>query len=178
MPEAVLPIIISEVQARTVVEATIVLPEEVLRVETANTQVQIDRCRVNNNSVFIAGRVIINIPFKTGTIDDTGTGLGMTRTVCGDLRHCTAFIPFTVLTDVPGAQEGDQCRIIRACVRDLFIDRPDNNNDNADDTGNDHDRLNVAAEVCIRLQVTRDQVVDVLGTVQPTTRFVTFPSFR
>lgn len=225
MPEAVLPIVIGEAQAKTVVDATIVLPEDVLLIERPNVDVEIDRCRVGNDTVFIAGRVIVNFPFKTqeaafgggdgnfattgngngfngngnnspfvgnGNLAGTGNGNGNNtfadvagagagprgRRCCppvdcpeiitGDLRHVTAFIPFTLSAEVPGALDGDRCRILKACVSDLLIDR----------FGRNRDRLDVTVEVCVRVQVLREQVVDVSGTIQPQTNFVTFPSFR
>lgn len=215
MPEAVLPIVIADERVRTVVQATVVFPEVVLLFERANTLVLIDRCRVLNNAVVIQGRVVINVPYKTGAV----TTITEPTTVCGDLRHCTAFIPFTLLADVPGAADGDQCRIVRAGVADLLIDRAEvgtlgvvgmteqtgtlgvgvtNGNNvvagmtgqgnnvvtammdqsgNSDQVAGITDRLNVTAEISVHFQVTRDQTVNVQGTIQPTNRFVTFPTF-
>lgn len=123
MPDAILPIVIAEERVTTVVQAVIVLPEEALFIERINTQVEIDRCRVVNGAVLIRGRVIINVPFKTGRFgDESGGFLSRTRVVCGDLRHCTAFIPFSLIATVPGVLEGDQCRVLTACVIDLITD--------------------------------------------------------
>lgn len=123
MPDAILPIVIAEERVTTTVQAVIILPEEALFIERINTQVQVDRCRVVNGAVLINGRVIINVPFKTGNLSgQTGTILTQTRVICGDLRHCTAFIPFSVIANVPGVQEGDECRVLAACVIDLITD--------------------------------------------------------
>lgn len=164
MPEAVLPIIIGEERIRSVVEATIVLPGNVLRVEPPNTEVVVERCRPANGAVFVSGVVVINIPFKTG-VRGARPPQATTEVVCGDLRHCTAFIPFSLWTDFPSAQEGDECRILKACVVDLLIDRIE------------FERLDVTAEFCIRLQVTRQQTVDIEGSILSQNRFVTFPNF-
>jgi hypothetical protein len=163
MPTAVLPIVTGEGQGKTVVQATICFPEPLLLVESANTKVEVERCRIGNSTAFVTGRVIVNIPFKTQSSTDTSNGATI---VCGGIRHCTAFIPFELEIDLPGAQVGDQCRVLSACLTDLVLERIGN------------DRLDVTAEVCVRVQTTREQTVDILGTVQPTNRFVTFPSFR
>jgi hypothetical protein len=162
----------------------------VLRVEPANTTVEIERCRVADGTVLIAGRVIVNIPFKTGRDpsemgereenDRSGRGRGNRgegrvmggrrlaepEVVEGDLRHATAFIPFTLWRDVAGAQEGDMCRILSAGVVDLLFDQVD------------RDRIDVRVEISIRVQITREQVVDINAQLDSQGRFVTFPSFR
>lgn len=123
MPEAILPIVIAEERIRSVVQAIIFLPEDALFIERVNTEVEVERCRVVNGAVLIRGRVIINVPFKTGRLESrTGFLVSGPRTVCGDIRHCTAFIPFSLIANLPAAQEGDQCQILTACVTDLILD--------------------------------------------------------
>jgi hypothetical protein len=113
----------------------------------------------------------------TGTTGTTGMTTGTTtgemtgavgreiEVVCGDLRHCTAFVPFTIVGDLQGVQQGDECEILQACVLDRIIERLA------------RDRIDVTVEICIRVRITRTQTVNVQGTFRPTSPFTTFPTF-
>jgi hypothetical protein len=163
MPTAVIPVVIGEASGRTLVEATITFPEPVLLAEPARNVVEVQRCTPVSGSVIVVGRVVRDIPFKTSVRSASGTG-GSSVT-CGDLRHCTALIPFQLLISVPNAQDGDQCRILIACIAGEIV-QPLFNPDGQE----------VILEVCVRVQVTRLETVDLVGATRPTTNFITFPN--
>jgi len=92
------------------------------------------------------------------------------RIVCGDIRHCTAFIPFRLFIEIPGAMEGDNCTIVEACVLGEVDTLLDDNNDGL------FDRLIETLDIHVTARVTRDRVVNVSGARVPVARnIVPFP---
>jgi len=91
------------------------------------------------------------------------------RVVCGDIRHCTLFIPFRLFIEIPGALEGDTCEVVEACVLGEVDSLIDDNNDGL------FERLVETLDIQVRVRVTRDTVVNVSGARrQLTTNFVPF----
>lgn len=103
------PQVIGIGECETLVVTTIHFPEPVFRIHDIIKKVTIDNCTVVTNKVILDGTLEKNISFKTmkkDHCDDHGK-----RQVCGDLRHCTAFIPFECCIQVCGARPGDRCQI-------------------------------------------------------------------
>ncbi|HLN62766.1 MAG TPA: hypothetical protein VK464_14570 [Symbiobacteriaceae bacterium] len=117
-------------------------------------------------------QVLKNIPFKTRTSDShlpRDGGRPRVRVVCGDLRHCTLFIPFRLFIEIPGAMEGDTCEVVEACVRGEVDTLVDEDNDGL------FERLRETTDIHVRVRVTRDTVVNVAAARKTlTTNFVTF----
>lgn len=77
--------------------------------------------------------------------------------VCGDIRHCTLYIPFRLFVEIPGAREGDDCDVVEACVMGEVDTLIDDNDDGL------YERLQETIDIHVRVRVTRDAVVNVSG---------------
>jgi hypothetical protein len=173
MPDAVLPLLVGENSNQTLEDVEVTFPTPALDVEAPEKRVEITRCEAIPGKVIVVGRVVKNIPFKTRSSESVLPGepgeRRRVRVVCGDLRHCTLFIPFRLFITIPGAMEGDVCDVVEACVLgevDTLID------DNGDGL---FERLQETIDIHVRVRVTRDTVVNVSGarrTLQ--TNFVPF----
>lgn len=114
--------------------------------------------------------MIKNIPFKTKKSESFLPADGRRiRIICGDIRHCTLFIPFKLFIEIPGAQPGDECEVVKAKVTGevdtLF-----------DDTGDGFfDRLVETINIHVEVRVTRPVVMKVNAARRiATTNFVRF----
>ncbi|HYF94100.1 MAG TPA: SPOCS domain-containing protein [Symbiobacteriaceae bacterium] len=159
MPDAVLPLLVGEDSSQVLEDVEVTFPTPVVEIDEPTKRVEIIRCEAIPGKVIIVGRVIKNIPFKTRSGESflPGEGRRRVRVVCGDLRHCTLFIPFRLFVEIPGAQEGDTCDVIEACVLgevDTLID---------DDGDGLFERLQETIDIHVRVRVTRDTVVTVSG---------------
>lgn len=158
MPEAVLPLLVGEGEGQTLEDVEVTFPEPAVEVEEPEKRVEITRCEVIPGKVIIVGQVIKNIPFKTARSQSTLDGSRpRVRVVCGDVRHCTLFIPFRLFIEIPGAREGDTCDVVRACVLGEVDELIDENNDGL------FERIRETIDIDVRVRVTRESVVNVTG---------------
>lgn len=181
MPDAVLPVLIGEDSAQVLEDVEVEFPEPAVDVEEPVKRVEIERCEVIPGKVIVIGRLVLNVAFKTRRCDGNANGNGngngngvadpaRTRIICGDLRHCTAFVPFRLFIEVPGAAPGDDCQVVRACVNGEVDTLIDDKNDGL------FDRLLATVDIEVTVRVTRDMVVNVFGARrQLRTNFVPFP---
>jgi len=160
MPDAVLPLLVGEDSNQTLEDVEVEFPAPAVEIDEPTKRVEITRCEAIPGKVIVVGRVIKNIPFKTGTSQSFlrgGEGRRRVRVVCGDLRHCTLFIPFRLFIEIPGTQEGDTCDVIEACVLGEVDTLIDDNDDGL------FERLQETIDIHVRVRVTRDTVVNVSG---------------
>ncbi|HWI52933.1 MAG TPA: SPOCS domain-containing protein [Symbiobacteriaceae bacterium] len=160
MPDAVLPLLVGEDSSQTLEDVEVEFPAPAVEIDEPTKRVEITRCEAIPGKVIVVGRVIKNIPFKTGTSTSYlrgGEGRRRVRVVCGDLRHCTLFIPFRLFVEIPGTQEGDTCDVIEACVLGEVDTLIDDNDDGL------FERLQETIDIHVRVRVTRDTVVNVSG---------------
>lgn len=171
MPEAVLALLVGEGEGQVLEDIEIKFPEKVIEIQEPEKKVEIERCVVIPGKVIVIGRVIKNIKFKTRCEETLLPGDGRrTRVVCGDVRHCTAFIPFKLFIEIPGAAPGDECIVVEACV-------PGEIDTLVDDTGDGlFDRLVETIDIRVVVRVVRDTVVKVPAARRPLRApFVPFP---
>ncbi|MDF2630583.1 MAG: hypothetical protein K0R39_4414 [Symbiobacteriaceae bacterium] len=118
MPDAVLPVLVGEDSGQTLEDIEVTFPTPAVEIDEPTKRVEIERCEAIPGKVIVVGRVVKNIPFKTraGESHLSRDGRRRVRMVCGDLRHCTLFIPFRLFVEIPGAREGDVCEVVEACV--------------------------------------------------------------
>lgn len=171
MPEAVLPVLVGEDSAQVLEDVEVEFPEPAVEVEEPVKRVEVERCEVIPGKVIIIGRLILNVTFKTRNCNGNAVPeVGRTRIICGDVRHCTAFIPFRLFIEIPGAAPGDDCQVVRACVNgevDTLIDEKNNGL---------FDRMLATVDIEVKVRVTRDTVVNVFGARRPLrANFVPFP---
>lgn len=173
MPDAVLPLLVGEDSGQTLEDIEVMFPEPAVEIEEPEKRVVIERCEAIPGKVIVVGRVIKNIPFKTRRTEERLPGDGRrVRVVCGDLRHCTLFIPFKLFIEIPGTQEGDICTVTEACVLGEIDTLFDDNGDGL------FDRLVETIDIHVRVRVTRDAVVNVSGARRMRMRdrrFMPFP---
>jgi len=159
MPDAVLPLLVGEDSGQVLEDVEVTFPAPAVEIDEPTKRVEIERCEAIPGKVIIVGRVVKNIPFKTAS--STGflprDGGRRVRVVCGDLRHCTLYIPFRLFIEIPGTREGDVCEIVEACVLGEVDTLIDDNNDGL------FERLEETIDIHVRVRVTRDAVVNVAG---------------
>lgn len=170
MPDAVLPVLIGEGTGQVLEDVEVTFPEKAVEIKEPEKRVEIERCEVIPDKVIVIGRVIKNIPFKTKKSESFLPADGRRiRIICGDIRHCTLFIPFKLFIEIPGAQPGDECEVVKAKVTGevdtLF-----------DDTGDGFfDRLVETINIHVEVRVTRPVVMKVNAARRiATTNFVRF----
>ncbi|HEY3368993.1 MAG TPA: hypothetical protein VGK74_28375 [Symbiobacteriaceae bacterium] len=164
MPQAVLPLFVGEGSGQVLEDVEVTFPTQALEIETPTKRVEVTRCEVIPGKVIIVGRVIKNIPFKTAASESTiGDGRRPIRIVCGDIRHCTAFIPFRLFIPIEGAMVGDRCHVVEACVLGEVDTLVDCNDDGL------FERLIETLDIHVTVRVTRDGVVNVCGARRPMT---------
>lgn len=171
MSEAVLPLLVGEGEGQVLEDIEIKFPEKVVEIEEPEKKVEIERCVVIPGKVIVTGRVIKNITFKTRCQETVLPGdRRPTRVICGDVRHCTAFIPFKLFIEIPGAAPGDECTVVEACI-------PGEVDTLVDDTGDGFfDRLVETIDIRVVVRVVRDAVVKVPAARRPLmAKFVPFP---
>lgn len=159
MPDAVLPVLVGEDSNQILEDVEVTFPSPAVEIDEPTKRVEVERCEAIPGKVIVVGRVVKNIPFKTRSGESSlpRDGRRRVRVVCGDLRHCTLFIPFRIFIEIPGAREGDTCEVVEACVLgevDTLID------DNGDGL---FERLEETIDIHVRVRVTRDTVVNVSG---------------
>lgn len=174
----VLPVLVGENSGQVLADVEIKFPTPALTIEKPIKKVEITDCEVIRGKVIIIGQVVKNIPFKTRSSDDCSSGQSKgvgrpVRVICGDIRHCTAFIPFKLFIEIPGACPGDDCEILEACVLgeiDKLID---------DDCDGLFDRLVETIDIHVTVRVTRKKLVKVPGVKAPVvTRQIPFSVCR
>lgn len=83
---------------------------------------QIDRTVVfdvliaSEGRVFVNGRLIKNIPFKTRDAAVIPRCSNISRLIIGDIRHITAVIPFSMVIDVNGSVRGANVVVVNSSV--------------------------------------------------------------
>jgi len=173
MPDAVLPVLVGEDSGQVLEDVEVEFPEPALEVGKIEKRVEIDRCEVIPGKVIVVGRVVKNIPFKTQGSGHCRRPEGRrTRVICGDLRHCTAFIPFKLFIEIPGAEEGDRCEVVEACVLGEVDTLVDENGDGC------FERLEETIDIHVRVRVIRDTVMNVCAARKPIRRKVRFQPDR
>jgi len=173
MPEAVLPVLVGEDSGQVLEDVEVEFPEPALELGKIEKHVEIDRCEVIPGKVIVIGRVVKNIPFKTQSSNHCRRPEGRrTRVICGDLRHCTAFIPFKLFIEIPGAEEGDRCEVVEACVLGEVDTLVDENGDGC------FERLEETIDIHVRVRVIRDTVMNVCAARKPIRRKVRFQPDR
>lgn len=171
MPNAVLPLLVGEDSNETLEDVEIEFPSPAVAIDKPTKRVEIERCEVVPGKVIVIGRVVKLIPFQTrsGESVHTRDGRRRVRVVCGDLRHCTLFIPFRLFVQIPGAREDDECEVVEACVIGEVDTLIDDNHDGL------FERLRETIDIHVRVRVTRKAVVNVSGARQMlTTNLVRF----
>ncbi|HYG58300.1 MAG TPA: SPOCS domain-containing protein [Symbiobacteriaceae bacterium] len=158
MPDAVLPLLVGEDSGQVLEDVEVTFPSPAVEIEEPSKRVEIERCETIPGKVIIVGRVVKNIPFKTASSSGFLPGENpRVRIVCGDLRHCTLYIPFRLFIEIPGTREGDNCEIVEACVLGEVDTLLDDNGDGL------FERLRETIDIHVRVRVTRDTVVNVKG---------------
>ncbi|HWI65204.1 MAG TPA: SPOCS domain-containing protein [Symbiobacteriaceae bacterium] len=159
MPDAVLPLLVGEDSNQVLEDVEVTFPSPAVEIDEPTKRVEIQRCEAIPGKVIVVGRVVKNIPFKTRSSESViaGDGRRRVRVVCGDLRHCTLYIPFRLFVEIPGTQEGDTCDVIEACVLGEVDTLIDDNDDGL------FERLQETIDIHVRVRVTRDTVVNVSG---------------
>lgn len=169
MPNAVLPVLVGEDTGQVLEDVEVKFPEPAVELGKIDKRIEVERCEVIPGKVIVTGRVIKNIPFKTKGTSQSAPGDGRrVRIVCGDIRHCTAFIPFRLLIEIPEAMEGDRCEVIEACVLGEVDTLVDENDDGL------FERLEETIDIHVRVRVTRDMVMNVTAARRPLMRRVRF----
>lgn len=169
MPDAVLPILVGEGSGQVLEDVEVCFPEQAVELGVIEKRVEVDRCEVIPGKVIIIGKVVKNIPFKTRCSGDCPRPESRrTRVICGDLRHCTAFIPFKLFIEIPKAEEGDRCEVVEACVLGEVDTLVDENGDGC------FERLEETVDIHIRVRVVRDMVMNVSAARKPLQRKVSF----
>jgi hypothetical protein len=169
VPDAVVPVLLGEGETQVVEEVEVELEPPALELEDPEFDVIVDRCEVIPGKVLVTGRVIVNVSYKTKKAELTTDGNGV-RIFCGDVRHCTAIVPFSGFIEVPGVANGDECTVICVGVEGVVREGTDTNGDHL------IDRLRLTFVVVVQVRVTRDLVVDIRGTIRtPLSQLFIFP---
>lgn len=179
---AVLPVLVEDVATQVVKDIIIDLKPPAFLIKDIEFKVIVERCVVIRNKVLIVGHVIVNVQFKThqGIGDDVFRA--EVRVICGDVRHCTAIVPFTAAVEVPGAKPGDECRIICAEVEGEVVEVVEKKKHHLPEEVEEHhrhcdghhrirvleliERIRVTFAILIQLQVVRQEEVVVTAAVR------------
>lgn len=102
------PQVIGRSDCKVLVVTDIPLDPPAFEVKDIDKEVIIDQCHVDTDCVIINGRLRKNINYKTKKDCDWIDGI---ERVCGDVRHCTVFIPFDCFIEIEGAREDDECQV-------------------------------------------------------------------
>lgn len=114
MPVIQVPIVVNTGKAEVLVVTEIPLAPAAFEIKIIEKKVIIDDCEVIPDKVIINGTLHKNIVYETK--ESTTTCEKKIRRVCGNVRHCTVDIPFSLFVRVPGAKEGDVCQVLDAFV--------------------------------------------------------------
>jgi len=109
--------------AETSVEVCIPLnpPAFEIRDDLIKRTFEFDALVAHNNRVFVNGRVIKNIPYKTRISSSCPPCSGLTKITFGDIKHVTVEVPFNLCIDVPGAVKGAKVVVLDATVDSVEI---------------------------------------------------------
>lgn len=157
MPDAVVRVVIAEGEAQAVEDVELDLEPPALEVEKPLFKVIIERCEVIRDKVLIVGVVKVNVMFKTArglAVEDEAS------VVCGDVRHCTAFVPFSVFIDLPGVRPGDECVVLCAGVEGAAIAGAESI------LKHPIKKVTIGFAVVVQVQVTRPERIDVMGRIR------------
>jgi len=152
MPLIKVPVVINTGSAQILVVTEIPLTPPAFEIKDIDKEVIVEQCKAITDKVIINGILRKNINFKTFESEDTFDNVSR---VCGDVRHCTVEIPFSLYIDVPGAMEGDDCQI-----EDAFVEGEKDELLNPTEQGT-FETLLEKAVVKIEVKVTRTDQIDV-----------------
>lgn len=175
--KAVLPVLVAAEETEVVEEVVIELKPPAFLIKDVEFKVIIDRCAVIRNKVLIVGRVIVNVLFKTFQIVEEVFPVPA-EIVCGDVRHCTAILPFTAGVPVPGAKPGDVCRIVCAEVEGQLVEILEKKKVLLPEVEEEHhkhhakrvieliEKIRIVFAILIQFEVLREEEVLVQGVVR------------
>lgn len=78
----------------------------------------------SNGKVFVNGRVVKDIPYKTKVRTCQPDCKKITRATFGDIRHVTVEVPFALCIDVPEAKKGNKVVVLDSEVNSVEIPNP------------------------------------------------------
>lgn len=92
---AKIPVVLAEFTVQINLDSFITLPEPAYEIKNVKKRVKVTQCLLlqNTNMLFIKGFIRKNIDYSTRECSNT-------EGFCGDIKHCTADIPFSCTTPV------------------------------------------------------------------------------
>lgn len=109
--------------AETIVEICVPLRPPAFEVvkELITKEVEFDALVASKGKVFINGRVVKDIPYKTRVRTCAPSCQNVSKATYGDLRHVTVEVPFALCIDVPEAHKGDKVVVLDYDVNSVEI---------------------------------------------------------
>jgi hypothetical protein len=89
--------------------------------ELISKKIVFDALVASKDKVFINGRIIKDIPYKTRMETRTPGCKSISKLTFGSVKHVTAEIPFAMCIDVPGSQKGLKVKVLEANVESVEI---------------------------------------------------------
>lgn len=120
---AVLGAVLGEGEGNVNFEALIPLIPPAFEVLTNQIErtIVFDVLAASDGRVFINGRLIKNIPFKTRSAVIRPRCSNVSRLVIGDIRHVTAVIPFSLVIPVTGSVRGASVVAVSSAVDSVEV---------------------------------------------------------
>lgn len=109
--------------AETIVEICVPLRPPAFEVvkELITKEVEFDALVASKGKVFVNGRVIKDIPYKTKERVCAPSCPAVSKATYGNLRHVTVEVPFALCIDIPEAHKGDKVVVLDFDVNSIEI---------------------------------------------------------